>query len=321
MAAVVAGILMGQSAGAQELPRADLLANAVRQGWIRFELSSGRVVLKAVRQIGTLPGRMSGTRQERLTIGRAVADATIDYDLTTLEEQISIRFSSASRMEIRRVPRGNSKITPVEFDQPATGLVRLKVGAKDVREYRAADLWHLVLAEPDECRQSLLPLLNLLQPNWDLVKTGDEVRAVLLRMAEGGKNPDQKRWAQWVQQLGDDQFAKREAADRQLREAGRVIVSYLQQLDSGRLDVEQRFRVRRIVNALTAASGNDSPEQVASWLFADPAVWLAMLSSPEESTRKTTARQLEAIRGGPVAFDPAADPETRKKQIEALKGK
>jgi hypothetical protein len=321
MAAVVAGILLGQPAIAQEVPQVTRLTAAVRQGWIRFELSSGRVVLKVVRQMGPLPGPISGTRRERLTIGPPGVDATIDYDLTTLEEALSIRFSAGSRMEIRRVPRADSKITPVEFDQPATGPVILRVGAKDMREYRGASLWHLVLAEPVECRQWLLPLLNLLQPNWDLVKTGDEVRSVLLRMAEGGTRPDQKQWAQWVQQLGDDQFAKREAADRQLREAGRVVVSYLQQIEPGRLDAEQRFRIRRIINALTAASGDDSPEQVASSLFADPAVWLAMLSSPEESTRKTAARQLGAIRGGPVAFDPAADAETRKKQIEALQGK
>ena len=173
-------------------------------------------------------------------------------------------------MEIRRVPRGNPSSCRCEFIQPATGPVSLKVGSQDVREYRAASLWHLCVAEPAECRQSLLPLLNLLQPNWDLVKTGDEVRAVLLRMADGGNRPDQKRWAQWVRQLGDNQFSKREAADRQLREAGRAVVVYLQQLDPSRLDAEQRFRIRRIINALTAASGDDSPEQVASWLFCRP---------------------------------------------------
>ena len=199
--------------------------------------------------------------------------------MTTLDEEIFIRFASANRMEIRRVPKGDAKITPVEFDQPATGPVTLKIGAKEVREYRAGSLWHLMLTEPAECRRSLLPLLSLLQPNRDLAKTGEDVRAELLRMAESGTSSDQKQWARWVQELGDDQFAEREAADRQLRETGRIVVSYLQQLDTSRLDAEQRFRVRRIVKALTTANGGDSPEQVASWLFADPAVWLAMLQA------------------------------------------
>jgi hypothetical protein len=320
VAAVVAGLLLSQAAIAQEVPRASRLTAAVRQGWIRFELSSGRVALKVVSRIGPLPGPISDAPRERLAIGRAMGgDATLDYDLATVEQEITIRFTSANRMEIRRVPQGDSKITPVEFDQPATGPVTLKVGAKDVREYRAASLWHLVLAEPAECRQSLVPLLNLLQPNWDLDKSGEEIRAVLLRMAEGASPADHKQWAEWVRQLGDDQFAKREAADQQLREAGRGVVSYLQQLDTTRLDVEQRFRIRRMVNALTTANGDDSPEQVASWLIGDASVWLAMLSSPEESTRKTAARQLGALRGGPITFDPAADAATRKKQIEALR--
>jgi hypothetical protein len=319
---VMAGLLSGQAALAQKpLPQTPFLTEMLRQPSVRVELTSGRVALKVTQRWVTTRNSSNGPTQERISIRAMGGDPTLDYDLTTLEEEISIRFASANRLEIRHVPRGDSKVTPVEFDQPATGPVTLKVGAKDVREYQAASLWHLAMAEPAECRQLLFPLLALLQPNWDLGKTGDEIRAVLLRMAEGASRTDHKQWAEWVRQLGDDQFAKREAADQHLRDAGRGIVSYLQQLDPTRLDAEQRFRIRRIVNALTVTNGEDSPEHVASWLFGDASVWLAMLASPEESTRKTAARQLGAILGGPVAFDPAADAATRKKQLDALREK
>jgi hypothetical protein len=321
IAAVLLGTILCQSAAAQELPRGDLLASVVRQPWIRFEIIYGRVVLKAMRPVQMPPRFGPGTRRELLTIRVTGADSAMDYELTTPEEQISIRFSSADRVEIRRVPKGDAKSPSVEFRQAGTAPVSLKIGPPNPREYRAASLWHLLLEEPAECRKSLVPLLGLLQPKWDLLKTGDEVRAILLRMADGGRLPDQRRWAEWVAQLGDSQFAKREAADRQLREAGRGVVAYLQQLDPGRLDAEQQYRVHRIIQALTVASGEDAPEQIASWLFSDPAVWLAMLSSETESTRKTASRQLGALVGKPIDFDPAADAPTRQKQIEALRPK
>ena len=320
-AAVAAAMIFGPSAVGQDLPRSTLLSNMVRQPWLRFEVSSGHVVLKVNRGIQTSSSTGSGTRKERLTIRAAGADPALDYDLTTPDEEITIRFAAANRCEIRRTPKANLKVVAVEFIQPGTGPISLKIGQQDAREYRATTLWHLVLAEPTVCRESLLPLLGMLQPNWDLGKTADEIRAALLRMADAGNRPDHKQWAEWVKQLGDDQFSKREAADRQLREAGRTVVTYLRQLDPSRLDAEQQFRIRRIINALTASRGDDSPEQVASWLLGDPAVWLAILASEEESARKTAARQLGALLGGPIAFDPAADAGTRKKQIEALRGR
>jgi hypothetical protein len=317
--AVLAGMILAQSAPGQELPRTVLLANAVRQFGVRFELTYGRVSLKVMRSIQTSIPLTSGPRRERFAIRAVGGDSSMDYELTTAEQQVSIRFSGANQLEIRRTPVGDSKLVPVEFHQPAAGPVSLKIGQQGPREFRAPSLWHLLLAEPAQCRQSLVPLLNLLQPKWELEKTRDEVRAVLLRMAGSGSLPDQTRWAQWVEQLGDNRFAKREAADRQLREAGRAAVAHLQQLDSSRLDAEQQYRVRRIIQAVTAGSGDDASEQIASWLFGDASVWLAMLSGDEEPARKTAARQLGTLLGKPIQFDPAADAPTRKKQIEALR--
>ena len=319
IAAVLAWTILAQSAPGQELPRTMLLAKAVREFGVRFELTYGRVSLKVMRSIQTSTSSTSGPRRERFAIRAVGGDSSMEYELTTAEQQISIRFSGANQLEIRRSPAGDLKLVAVEFNQPATGPVSLKIGQQGARELRAASLWHLLLAEPAECRQSLVPLLNLLQPKWELEKTRDEIRAILLRMAKSGSLPDQKRWAEWVQQLGDNRFAKREAADRQLREAGRAAVAYLQQLDPSRLDAEQQYRVRRIIQALTAGSGDDAPEQIASWLFGDASVWLAMLSGDEEPARKTAARQLGTLLGKPIQFDPAADAPTRKKQIEALR--
>ncbi len=321
VAAIMAGLLSVQTAFGQEPTRGTLLTNALRQTWVQLGMVSGRVLLKSNRGIQTSTSSHSGQRRERLSLRAAGTDPVLDYDLATPAEEITVRFSAANRLDIRRVPKVESDAALVEFHQPAAGPVSLKVGKSDPQTYQAASLWHLFVQEPAVCRQRLMPLLNLLHSDWDLAKTGDEVEGLLLRMAGAGTLPDQSRWAELVRQLGDGRFAAREAADRRLREAGRSVVPYLQKLDPARLDAEQQLRIRRIVQALTTSSGDDAPEQLASWLSGDPAIWLAMLSRPEESTRRLAVRQLGALLGGPITFDPAADPQTRKKQIDDLRGR
>ena len=79
-------------------------------------------------------------------------------------------------------------------------------------------------------------------------------------------------------QLGDESFAKREAADRALRTGNAGSIAYLRQLDVSHLDTEQQFRVSRILDAIAVRNGEDSVEQVAATLATDPTVWLALLA-------------------------------------------
>ncbi len=97
------------------------------------------------------------------------------------------------------------------------------------------------------------------------------------------------------------------------------MLSYLQQLDFSRLDAEQQFRLRRIIETLTERLGNDSPEQVATWLAGDPSVWLILLTRPDVAKRQQAAQKLSAMLGQLIAVDPQADPATQKTQIEQLR--
>ena len=110
------------------------------------------------------------------------------------------------------------------------------------------------------------------------------IEADLLKAAVAGKIPDRRHWADLVRQLGDNQFAKSEAADRMLRAVGPQVTGFLQQLDYGQLDAEQQFRVRRIIDSLHGSAAADTAEQVAERLVADSSVWLALLDGPEAST-------------------------------------
>lgn len=315
-------VLALAACGAEDVLETPALTNVRRQGWIQVKVTSGRLVFSGSRGVNfshTAP--TVNDRREKLSIRVTGQNPVLGYEFSNATQQFSLDASAGNRVQIRRLPRGDrAEPVPVEFLQVPGEPIVLKVGAKEQEKvYRAAGLWHLFLAEPAACRAHLAPLLRILLREWDFIKAGEEIEAILIRTAESGKPPDQQRWAEWVRQLGAPSFARREAADRQLREAGRVVVTYLEQLDAARLDAEQRWRVRRILQALGESASDESPAQTATWLSGDPAVWLALLARDQESTRRAAYKRLQATVGGPLEFDPGADPATRNRQLEALR--
>jgi hypothetical protein len=307
---------------AEDLPETPSLTNIRRQGVIQFALNSGRIAVTASRTYSSShAGPMINQRGERLSIRVANNEPVVAYELATPAYCFLFDVAAGNRIQLRRLPKGDQPGgVPVAFTQAPNEPVTLKVGPKESeRVYRAASIWHLLIAEPAAAREHLVPLLRILLREWDFVKTTVEIESTLVRTAQSGGPPDQKLWAQWVQQLADASFATRESADRKLRETGRVVVSYLQQLDPARLDAEQRFRVRRILRALSDMSNEESPPQLAVWLSGDTSIWLALLARDDEATRRAALKRLETILGRPLAFDPAADPKKRQRQLEALR--
>jgi len=300
-----------------------MLNNVRAQGWLQFGVSSGRIVMTGSPGVNfSHTGPAVGQRRESLSVRVSGAVPVVAYKVSGATQQLLLD-ATGSRLQLRRLPRGDrSEPAAVEFRQAPGEPVSLKVGSKgQERTYRAATIWHLFLQEPAACQEHLAPLLAVILRELDLVKTAQDVEATLVRTAGRGNPPDQKRWAQWLEQLADPRFAVREAADRKFREEGRIVMTYLQQLDLPRLDAEQSYRVRRILRALAETGGDESPAQIAHWLAGDPAVWLALLSRDDASTRRLAAQRLASMLGGPIAFDPAADPPTRQKQIEALRAR
>jgi hypothetical protein len=187
--------------------------------------------------------------------------------------------------------------------------------------FRTRNLWQLLLTQPNECQQYLVPLLEMLRPNWNLAETTTRVEERLLQEANGDGDASRVRWAGLVTQLGDESFAKREAADRALRTGNASAIAYLRQLDISHLDTEQQFRINRILEAMAVQNGDDSVEQVAATLATDPALWLALLGRPEPSTRRTAARELAKLLGQAIPVDPAADPGSQKDKRDQLRAR
>lgn len=246
-------------------------------------------------------------------------EASIKYDLTTGDEQLSVNVSEGFDIAISRHPIKQSHSVQVDFHQPRNGPIALTVVQDGVtREVRGETLWYLLLAEPELCRQHLLPLLEMLRGDWRLVETAQAIESQMLRIAAAYKRENIDRWSSLVGDLASDRFIIRQAAERELRAEGTTVIPYLQSLNHRQLDFEQWSRISGIIDS-QAGAAEDTPEREACRLMDDRPLWVVLLSRPRETTRRMAARQLTFLLGRPIDFDPGAAESVRKSQVDALR--
>lgn len=319
--AVLLGLLAAGEARAQET----LLSKTMRSRsrYMRFAVVDGRVWLKWTRLTSISMNYGSGSVKESLHVRKQNGRLHLTYERTAKDESLKVSVSgNGDVVSISRAPRGQSAIVPVEYRQDPREKITFSIGDGPRKQTFSADeLWQLLIIRRKECEEHLLPLLKMLRPGWKIAETAADIEDKLLHGASEEIVKRRAHWAALVEQLGDQRFAKREAADRALRADGSAAIGYLRQLDFDRLDAEQRFRIRRILEAIGEEDKADSAKKVAERLAGDPAVWLALLARPEPESRKTAARQLILLLGRPIDVDPAADPNTQKQQRERLRAR
>lgn len=319
------GLLLAGSASvasAQPQPPAKFVFwSGISQGqWFRFALTAGRI---RPTWLQTHPINHNGLNQngiqERISIQANPREA--QYTYTSPQLNLTLNFTE-SKLTIQVVPQGNAIDEPLEFVQPMGEPLVLKLGPPErTRVIEAKSLWHLLLLEPEAAKPLVtwLQLLRLPSGSANLSKTLEEAQAILVRNAQGPQTFDQGRLRALVAQLGENQFARREAADREIRALGVKSLPYLEQINTAELDLEQQYRVRRILVSLTRSQSGDTAEWIASWLQEDAQVWLALLSRPDPVVRRLAVARLQAILNRPIAVDPAGDDAVRKQQIESLR--
>jgi hypothetical protein len=235
-----------------------------------------------------------------------------------------VEFALDINSEGRFVFRYSDKDHPLRFfhltQAPGQPLSLSLPPSEKPRVVRAPTLWHLLIIDAEDCRKQFLPMLECVRPSWHVGLTALAAEDELVKMAAVSRKSDRKQWDAWIDQLGDPQlWTRRERADRNLRDVGPALLGYLNRLDMGRLDAEQKSRLRRIIRDLSTQSGEDTPQHVASLLIEDPSVWLALLSRPEESTRQAAVQQLSVLLNVPIAVDPKASPESQAKARDELR--
>jgi hypothetical protein len=282
----------------------------------RLGITGGRIILTGPWQSA---GASSSSGEQIISQGNGIS-GSIAYQQTTPQEKLLIEFDSAGMFHYSREPKRNLSSTRIEVTQTPGGMLTLLCSGPEGKrqECRGTTIWHLFIMHPQESRP-LAALLDDVRPQWQSSKMTAAIEAELLKAA-AGKNPEREKWAALVGQLGDDQFMKREAADRKLR-AEPAAFGYLQRLDINQLDAEQRLRLRRILKLSERQKADDTAEQVAAWLLEDPMIWLALLSRSDATVRKVAAKQLASILGELIPVDPAADPAAQYKQRDQLRAR
>ncbi len=309
-------------AGAAQPPTLDRMIERYLR-LIRFTVKSGRIQATSDHFDHQNSSTANGPegRQERVTINLTTGLPSLDYEglgphgrlAMVLEDGSAIRFD-------RQVAQGEGPPRQVIFIQGASGNLSLRWGVEgQLKLRRAPTLWHLLIAEPEICREELLPVLGLLRPDWDLEGTLVKIEEALVRAAAAGRIPDRGRWQSLVDDLGADDFARRRGADRQLRLVGQAVVPFLQGLDPAKLNAEQRYRIRQVVASLAGGQLEDTAQSVAAWLAIDPRAWIELAARDDVSLRRTAIEQLARLTQRDWQFDPEAEAPVREAQLELIR--
>ncbi len=324
IATIVAALLVPATSAAGAPAEDTLLTRSMRSqsGRVKVSVVDGRVRLHWTRLVQIRSSRNGDSVRETFQLRRdANRRLSLTYQRIAEDESLNLSITGED-VSIIRATRGQSSVVPVEYRQHPRGEITFSFGAGERKQtFSADDLWKLMLVRQRECKAHLVPLLEMMRPDWELVEMAAAIERELLDGADSKVNARRDRWAALVEQLADRRFAKREAADRALRAEGQAVIGYLRRLDFQRLDAEQRFRIRRIIEAVDEDVEDDSAEDVAARLAGDPAVWLALLGRTDVETRKTAARQLGQLWGGPIGVDPAADPDSQRHQRARLRAR
>lgn len=319
MLAVWAAIsLAGEAAPAQQVQMNPGLAALLR--YFELRVSSGRIAAHSPHRDRKLESQASNNeRRERLSVTLSGDATTVSYELAASDWQISFEILDGKEVLIRREAKDPKASLPLVFHQPPSGPVSLRLGEGAVeREFVAENFWRLLVAEPEACRD-LMALLELLKPNWRLAETAKAAERSLYDSVRAMSGADQENLRRLVGELASGKFARRQAAERDLRAQGRDALPFLMSIDWRRLDAEQRFRLQSLFHELSGGGADDTPERIALWLIRDPKLWLRLLEREDESHRRIALQQLERLLSRRLAFDPAADEATRRRQLDALK--
>ena len=312
---------VGAEALAQQSPVPGGLLS--RTAWCRLEIVAGRIQLVEPRlghKAAVTAESPDGHAKEVLSFNATDVDsASVRYEYLDEREQWSVDIEASGHVLIQRRPRNEGTAASVQYRQPRSGAVSVVVEhGNETRQLAAADLWRLMLADPELCNRHLHPVLESLRPDWRLAELGQQVEQTLLSQAAANGLLDRDHLDRLILQLGDREFHRRQAAERQLRELGQRAASHLNRVDPGNLNAEQRFRLLRIQQSLQVRDG-DTPLRVAAWLIDDPATWVSLLDRDEQSRRIVAARHLETLLGRPLDFDALAAVPQRAQQLARLK--
>jgi hypothetical protein len=261
-----------------------------------------------------------GLRRERLSIDLAGGLPTVTYERRTPDERMSFEIVRGNIVTIQVIPRSTDDHPTVVFVQPSEGPLTLTVSINDrTATYDGPSLWHLLLLEPDACREHLIPLLETMRPNWQIGPQAEWIESALCHDNSSQVAVNRPAWQQSLAAMASDRYLDRERAEQQLRGAGPVVIPFLRAQERSRLDAEQLFRIRRIMRSLASDGDEDTPDRVMPWLTGDPRIWYGLLQRDSAKVRRTAANRIARLLDAAIQFNPDGTPEERKRQLAQMR--
>jgi hypothetical protein len=283
---------------------------------VQMRMTSGRVTATGPASQQSLTSNYMGNqRREQLTIDLGGGRPTVNYGRFAADERLSYQIENGNEVTVQLVPRSTTEHATIVFVQPAEGALRLTVATgEQSKTVGAPSLWHLLILEPQLCHEYLVPLLEIMRPNWQLDQQAQAIEKALCSDQPARAAIDHSGWERSLRQLASDRFVDRERAEQQLLSYGPVILPFLRGKDRAALDAEQAFRVRRVIRGLDKNADEDTPDRVVPWLTGDPRIWYSLLARDDLRVRSIAAEQLAKLLDAKLDFDAAADPAERELQ-------
>jgi hypothetical protein len=319
--ALFAALLVAHELAATSSAQQPSIASLLSQSkWARFELMMGQITAYPLR---CAQGRLSESTvsanavEERLSFNGDMGLPCFRYDLQDPQQIIEIRVQNRTRISITRRPKETSKLKFISFQQGERGRVTLTVGQGDDQQTCSEhSLWHLLLNEPEISRRHLVPLLEMLRGDWELLAMVEEIEDSLHDTSQAATLSKRDVW-QLVAQLDSPRFPVRQAADQRLRALGVSILPHLENLDRTRLSGEQRVRVRQLCEELRQAT-SDTPLRVVAWLGNDERFWRQWLSEPDSRRGQVAAECLATMYGRRLPRRDAASADPPEPRVASL---
>jgi hypothetical protein len=318
VAILLALFLSGPLVRAAEREIHPSLAGQLRM--VQLRVMSGRVSAGGPPSQQSLTSNYMGNqRREQLTLDLGGGRPSVNYERSAPNERLTYLIEDGNEVTIQLVPQSTNDHATVVFVQPSEGALRLTVTTGNhMKTVYAASLWHLLIFEPRLCQEYLLPLLEIVRPDWQLGQQAYEIENALCADQPARPVVDQSAWEKNLRQLTSDRFIERERAEQQLLGYGPVVLPFLRGQVVTTLDAEQAFRVRRVLRGLAKDADEDTTDRVVPWLTGDPRVWYALLTRDNVRVRSIAAGQLKKLLDAEFTFDPAAQPDQRRMEIERL---
>lgn len=277
----------------------------IRSRWADIDVCLGQIqttcIESAQSRIATsgTPGEGSF---EKLTIANDTDTPSVFYHVEDERKDIDISVINGNHVTMTQ-SSNNPQIPPISFHQQSLGKILLHIGQGDaLQKYSATSIWHLLLREPEICRQHLIPLLDILIADHHLMEDASQMEKGLWEKA-GQPHISIDTMRRLIFQMGNEKYDIRKHAMSQFDGLGIQALPFLESLDVMTLNRDQSDGVLRVIRTIKekyrknpdVGSQKDSVERALLWLFEDPEIWSIFLQRTDPGQHAIALRELQAM--------------------------